>query len=370
MRLFKLFTIVMLLPIIAFANTGKRSGKFTKEKTIHKEFEVEENTQLQLFNNSGNVTVSTWDKNTIAINAQVIVNGNSESAVKSDLEAIYIDFLNLPKKKKLIVETKQHYNAIVNHREIHYQIQIPETCRLYVSNVNGDIVIDVINTDVILGVNYGNIIANELNGYAVVNVSYSAGTKIRSAKTIDFYSNFSDVKINKVESVFFAETISSNIYIGEASSLTYQGESGTLDVGYIAKNLNIISGNYTIFNFSDISEKSNVKIKAKYGALTVGSWKSYKNDIDVYRTKLSIGYSKNTPFNLRINSEADVIMASWSIKREILQFPPVIRKNLIKLSNVKYKGYYLKNNSGRFLNLKLSESILRFHKIEMPIANK
>lgn len=70
--LYKFTLLAMLLPIIAFATKG--TGKYTKEKTITKEFSVNADALLKVSNSYGNIHLTAWDKNTVAI--EVVIQTN------------------------------------------------------------------------------------------------------------------------------------------------------------------------------------------------------------------------------------------------------------------------------------------------------
>ena len=58
---FRLLTLLLVLPLLTFANGW--NGKHTKEKTIHKEYNVSANATLKVNNSYGNLDITTWNEN-------------------------------------------------------------------------------------------------------------------------------------------------------------------------------------------------------------------------------------------------------------------------------------------------------------------
>ena len=79
---FKSLVFLLLLPIMVIANNGEWSGKYTKEKTIKKDFNVNKDALLKVDNSYGNITIVTYNGNTTSIEVVIKVNGNNEDKVK------------------------------------------------------------------------------------------------------------------------------------------------------------------------------------------------------------------------------------------------------------------------------------------------
>jgi len=359
MKLFKtnLIVILLLLPLLTIANTGKRTGKHTKEKRIHKEFTVLPTTKLEVWNNYGNINISTWDGDTIIIDSQIIVNGNDEQSIITALKGIYLNFNADDNKKKVKVETRG-YKEIKLHKEIHYQIKVPKTCPLFVSNSYGNIIIDETNANVDFGVAYGSVIAGKLNGKTSLAISYSQKTKIEYAKTLTTLAYFADLKIEESKILRIKKMQSSNISIGKVGSLAYNNcNYGTLEIDSI---MNSIAGysEYLTIDIKSITGCLPILLDAKYGSINIDKWDNPKVNFDLYGTRLTLGYSDKTPFDLDLNVKGCIIRTT------IGALPKTVQSNLITLSEKEYSGYHIKKKSKRKLKIKIAKGILRFNKIE------
>ena len=76
--LFKYAVIALLaIPLVGSANDGKLNGKYTKEKTIKKEYDVNSNALLKVNNSYGTLTLSSWDEDRVVIEVHIKTNGNN-----------------------------------------------------------------------------------------------------------------------------------------------------------------------------------------------------------------------------------------------------------------------------------------------------
>ncbi len=107
MKQFYKIAVLLLIPFVSFANHDKFKGKYTKEKTIKKEFSVNEEASLEVDNSYGNITIVSWNENRIIIEVFIKTNGNSEEKVQERLDDIHIE-LSVNSSK---VTATTHINA-------------------------------------------------------------------------------------------------------------------------------------------------------------------------------------------------------------------------------------------------------------------
>ena len=89
---YKHLGLALLIPAFLFANGGKHKGKYTKEKTIHKEYSVAANALLKVDNSYGDIKVVSWDQNQVVIDVHIITNGNDEEKVTGSYHYSSSDF--------------------------------------------------------------------------------------------------------------------------------------------------------------------------------------------------------------------------------------------------------------------------------------
>ena len=96
--LYKTLYMLLLVPAFVFANNGKWSGKYTKEKKLHKEYEVSSTATINIDNSYGDIDVVTWNENRVVIDVTITTNGNDEDKVIKKLEGIDVLFDNSPNR--------------------------------------------------------------------------------------------------------------------------------------------------------------------------------------------------------------------------------------------------------------------------------
>ena len=84
--------LMVLAPLTLSAGKDKLGGKYTKEKTIKKEFAVNSNALLKISNSYGNLNLTSWNEDRIVIEVQIKTNGNNEERVQERLNEIDVDF--------------------------------------------------------------------------------------------------------------------------------------------------------------------------------------------------------------------------------------------------------------------------------------
>ena len=91
-----IFFALALIPLVASAHVDgdKLNGRYTKEKTIKKEFNVNSDALLKVDNSYGNLNITSWNENRVVIEVHVKTNGNDEDRVKERLNEINVDFEN------------------------------------------------------------------------------------------------------------------------------------------------------------------------------------------------------------------------------------------------------------------------------------
>ena len=128
--LFKYSIILMVVfPTMLSAHNGK--GKYTKEKTIKKEFAVNSDALLKVSNSYGNLNITSWDENRVMIEVHIKTNGNNEEKVQKKLDEITVDFedsSSMVSAKTIFNKSKSKWGWSKNNNvnmQINYTIKVP-----------------------------------------------------------------------------------------------------------------------------------------------------------------------------------------------------------------------------------------------------
>jgi len=160
--LYKFMTVLFLTaPLMLSAHGGKMKGKYTKEKTIKKEFDVNSDALLKVNNRYGNLNLTSWDGNKVMIEVHIKTNGNVEEKVQKKLDEITIDF----EASQSVVSAKTIFNNNRNswgwggrnkvNMQINYTIKLPVKNSVNLNNDYGSIILDRIDGHAKIYCDYG-----------------------------------------------------------------------------------------------------------------------------------------------------------------------------------------------------------------------
>ena len=165
--LFKAAFLLFIIPSIVLSNDNLK-GKYNKEKTIKKEFTVNNNALLKIDNSFGNLDIVTYVGNKISIEVIIKVSGNNEEKVDKKLNAIHVNFdasSSLVDAKTIFNnDNKSWWNWGNNNvsMEINYIVKLPITNSVDLNNDYGSINLDKLEGKAVISCDYGKITTKEL----------------------------------------------------------------------------------------------------------------------------------------------------------------------------------------------------------------
>lgn len=342
--LYKSLFLFLLLPAIVLGNTDNNAskGKYSKEKKITKSFNVSSDATLKVNNRFGNITIVTWDKNTIDFEISIKVSGNKEEKVIDRINNIDVSFdssnsmvsatTNIGKNKNNWWNWGKRMNLEI---KINYVIKIPVTNSVDLSNDYGSINVDRLEGRAVISCDYGKITTKELLADDnILRFDYTRDCYfdyIKSAKINADYSSFTVGKANKLD--INADYTKSEVELAE--DVTYNCDYGSLKV----LSVNNFSGNgdYLTLRLGDVYKNAN--IKADYGSIKID--KIHKNlkelIINSDYTGIKVGYDPAMSFDFDITLEYSGLKGKedWNVL-----------KRKIESTDKYYRGFYGTENSG------------------------
>jgi Holliday junction resolvase-like predicted endonuclease len=166
----KFILFLLLIPTLLFATDGKFDGKYTKEKKINKEYNVNADAGLKVSNSYGNIDIVTWNENRTVIEVLIRTNGNNEENVQKRLDEITVDFTansSLVTAKTLFKNKNKSWSWWGSKKknvsvEVNYTIKIPITNSVDLNNNYGSISLNKLKGNAKISCDYGQIIIGEL----------------------------------------------------------------------------------------------------------------------------------------------------------------------------------------------------------------
>src|SRR5690606_3698010 len=158
-----LFTLA-LTPVAISANVDNDNlnGRYTKEKTIKKEFNVNADALLKVNNSYGNLNITSWNENRVEIEVHIKTNGNNEERVQERLDEIDVEFENsssMVSARTLFGDRNNSWGWSWGKRNS-VSVQVNYNIKLHVKN------------SVNISNDYGSIFRDRIDGHAKITCDY------------------------------------------------------------------------------------------------------------------------------------------------------------------------------------------------------
>ncbi len=351
--------LLMAFPMLVLANDGKLKGKYVKEKTINKEYNVNFDALLKVSNSYGNLNITSWDEDRIVIEVHIKTSGNNEEKVQKKLDEITVDFeanSSLVSARTVFNNNKSNWgwnwgkNSNIN-LQINYTIKVPVKNSVHLSNDYGNINLDRIDGHAKINCDYGRLEIGELRGRNnQLNFDYTSKSSIGYINSGEIRADYSGFTIDKAgDLVIHADYTNSTIV--QMENLQYSTDYGNIEVG----EANNIDGNGDYITVKLGTIHGNVSIGADYGNVRITEMAEDAGNIEIQSdyTGIKIGYDAQYNFDFEIETE----YAGVSGKDEF-----DINISTEKSNKKYYKGYYGQENSGNKIFIKSEYGSVSFNK--------
>ena len=356
-----IFLTLLLLPFVAsaFNGGGGMKGKYTKEKTVKEEFNVNSDALLKVKNSYGNLNLTSWDQDKVMIEVHIKTNGNNEDKVQDRLDEINIDFDSSSSMVSAITrfgDRNKSWGWSWGKRnnvsvQVNYTIKLPIKNSVSLSNDYGNIYLDRVDGHAKISCDYGKMEIGQLRGrnneLRFDYTSRSTFEYINSAEIIADYSGFTvekagDLKVNADYT---------NAVIKEMGDLNYTSDYGSMEV----ESVKSVSGNGDYIGVKLGQVSGDVSITADYGSIKISEMTPEAGDVSIRSdyTGIKIGYNENYHFDFDITTE-------YAGVNGIDDFEVQIRK--VKSSEKYYNGYYGNDNSGNVVQIDSEYGGVSFYK--------
>ena len=344
-----LLFLLLVIPLTLSAGEDKKdrlNGKYTKEKTIKKEFEVNSNALLKITNSYGNLNLTSWDENRVVIEVHIKANGNNEERVQERLNEIDVDFdnsANLVSARTQFGNRNNNWGWKWNKKknvnvQVNYTVKLPVKNSIGLSNDYGNIYVDRVDGHAKISCDYGKMDIGELRGrnneLRFDYTSRSTFEYINSGEIVADYSGFTiekagDLKINADYT---------NAVIKEMGNLAYTSDYGSISVDDVQS----VDGNGDYIGVKLGTVHGDVAITSDYGSIKISEMAPDAGDINIKTdyTGIKIGYHSDYHFDFDITTEYAGVSGMGD-------FEVQVRK---EKSNQKYfNGYHGNDNSGNVI---------------------
>lgn len=341
--LFKYITVLFVaVPLVLSAHNGKMKGKYTKEKTIKKEYDVNSDALLKVDNSYGNLNITSWNGNKIIIEVHIKTNGNNEEKVQKKLDEITVDFegsRSMVSAKTIFNKDKSSWgwnwgnNNNVN-MQINYTIKLPVKNSVNLNNDYGSIILDRIDGHAKINCDYGRLEIGELRGRNnQLNFDYTSKSTIGYMESGTIDADYSGFTIDKAGDLVIKADYT-NSTIEKMGNLQYSCDYGNIEIGE-AKNVQG-TGDYITVRLGELH--GNVDITSDYGSIKIEEMAEDAGNLQIRSdyTGIKIGYNSQYNFNFEIKTSYAGVSGEEDFKMNISE---------VKNTSKYYKGYYGSANS-------------------------
>lgn len=353
-NMYKLLLILFLIPLTITAM--ERKGKYTKSKTINKQFNVNENATLNVDNRYGNIVITSWNQNKIVIDVTITTNGNDEAKVEKRLEQIDVDFESSSSNvsAKTIIEKNSRSWSIWGKNnnvsmQIDYLIKLPISNNVDLENDYGSISIDKLEGRSVIDCDYGKLNIGELlNSDNFINIDYTNKSNIEFMKDGDINADYSTLHIEKAGRVKLNADYS-HISFRMLADLDFNCDYGDLKI----EDCGNIVGNSDYMHTRVNKLRSRGDFDSDYGSIKIYEIGENLKSLNVESsyTHVKLGLNPNASFNIK---------ASLSYGGFKYGDGFTFNKEIKKSSSKYYEGYFGSANSNASVNLKTSYGSITF----------
>jgi hypothetical protein len=313
-------------------------------KSLHKDFDANENTLLIIQNKFGDVDINNWDKNKVSIDVTITVDHPNEEKAKELIDYINVIFSQSGNTIEAITKIDDKFskwNTFTfndNHKEfsIDYKVNLPKNIKLDLTNKYGSVFINELDGHTKVSVKYGNLKINKLTRaktkpYNEIYLGYSNGT-IENCSWLNLTIKYSELKIKECKALI-AITKYSDLFVDKASSIVCESKYDDYRLGTVSNF--ITTSAYTDFEIDQVSKK--LEFDNRYGNLSVDFVPANFEKITIENEygSIDIGIDPNASYNLK-----------GYAKYADIDYPNVGRVSRIKEStSLQVEGLVGKDNS-------------------------
>lgn len=211
-------------------------------------------TELEISNNFGNITLATWDKNTISVKITLDVEGYDEEESKKILDKI--DLKTNETSSLISIKTNSKLNNSSRKKSffINYKINIPDGHPISLSNEFGNILLADYSGKSTVKLEYGNFTAGSLDELhlthefgkgeieaitkGVFQMDYVDAFSLSKADELELNAEFSQIEIENIKTINF-DVEYGKLLIGTVSNYGGSAEFSKLSINKLYKNFNL-----------------------------------------------------------------------------------------------------------------------------------
>jgi hypothetical protein len=282
-----------------------------KVKTFTKTFTIDKNDKISLSNQYGAMTIKTWDKNEIKVDAEIKAYANTDAEAQKLLDDVSINATktgDLVTYKTTVGERNGNWGSSVKNGKIIWRREVKTYFTVYMPSINalsasqsyGNIQLDDFSGPTSLKVKYGNLVTGDLknsNNYisvqygkanlknvnqARISHQYGDGLTLANINDLELEAEYTAVNIGTIKNnANIKNQYGSGVIVGYAGSLNLTAEYADIKVGKLAGTFTgtVVYGKLDVSSIEAACKIFNVG--ADYSSINLGFNANYAGKFNV-----------------------------------------------------------------------------------------
>lgn len=301
-----ILNLLLLFPVFLWANTEeKKSFPYEETEIKKKSFAVTPTTSIEIINKYGDVSVSTWDKDSVRFEVTITAEASKMSLAKDLFEMAEIKFSSSSNSVVASLIWGENVNAFKRGTvevtlaagssqvlRIDYKVFMPAGNVLKIENRFGDVFLPDLKGKTYISLYHGNLRAEKIKNAKNINVKYG-DVKINQLTEGELEVSFGDIEIENSENLFINST-SGTIEIENANKLHIEGTNSKIRI----ENVEDLTTDVMLSDTRIRKLKKKLNSTVKMGDLTVDNISSAFQSISIFSSfgEVSLSFDAQSSF--------------------------------------------------------------------------
>jgi hypothetical protein len=299
-----LLLFVLLVPALS------KGQSYSETRSFQRSFQVKKEMTLEITNKYGTIHLTTWNKDSVSVRAEIDAFASSESRLAKMLEGININLsetnyqiiaqTDFTQNINMLFESfKGMTNKIIPYDsriQINYYISLPENINLKIDNRYGDVYMENNSAEISIAVSNGSFKANTLNNGSDIRLTFCDAT-INKIGAGNIAASFSEVEIKESKSLSIS-SISSRFDLKKTGKIHTESRRDKFFIGTISS----IEGDsyFTDFKIDELTD--DFSMITKYGSIFIDliNKKIQLININSGYTDIGLTFEPTSSYNLDI----------------------------------------------------------------------
>ena len=335
-----IFILISLLQLFAQEAT----------KRISKSYDINSDTKIEIKNKYGNVIINKWDKNVLDLKVKIEAKGKSDSKTQKILDAIEIDITDRISSGQLSIETEIGSISGNSSFSVHYEISMPNTNPLNLSNSFGNVYMGSYKGNLDVKVKYGQLMAEDLDDASIRVEFSSAKCEIETLKSGKLDLRYSKMAIEDMGAVEISGQFS-DLEIENAGSIELDGRYGNIEI----ENIKSLKGNIQFAGLDIEHLEESIMLETRHGdGINIDQVSNGFKEIDIEGQFSSIDITMESGSTAQL--QFDLQFGNLKAHGEGINFTKVIKDH----NTSEYKGYLAKSNAPSLIKVSTKYGNIRF----------